>query len=170
MMGGALSVKSELGKGSTFAMTLPLQGIERPSTVTSLPSEGFSQFRGRVLVVDDGEDARRLARELLMGLGVHVETVDDGEQALARLERGKFDLVFMDCQMPKLNGYDATREIRRREGDEQHTTIVALSASVLPDERAHCAEAGMDDYVAKPFSGQDLARVLRRWLPAATLG
>jgi CheY-like chemotaxis protein len=70
--------------------------------------------------------------------------------------------------MPNLNGYDATREIRRREAEHgAHTTIVALSASVLPEERARCAEVGMDDYVAKPFTNRDLERVLQRWLHTA---
>jgi CheY-like chemotaxis protein len=98
-------------------------------------------------------------------MGCEVEIVGDGKQALARLEEASFDLVLMDCHMPRMNGYDATREIRRREaGNGKHTTIVALSASVLPEERARCMEVGMDDYVAKPFSGKDLQQVLERWL------
>ena len=117
-------------------------------------------------MVEDNEDNQNLAQELLRRMGCAVEIVPDGHQALDKLAHADFDLVLMDCHMPRMNGYDATREIRRREADNggRHTTIVALTASVLPEERARCIEVGMDDYVLKPFSSRDLQRVLERWL------
>ncbi|MDH5675215.1 MAG: ATP-binding protein [Myxococcales bacterium] len=165
LMGGELSVDSEPGRGSRFTMTVMLPVVEHLSTLPIALEPAEASYSGRILVVEDTEDNQRLARELLGRLGCEVEIAGDGESAIERIEGGGYDLVFMDCHMPRMNGYEATREIRRREQDNgRHTTIVALSASVLPDERARCTEVGMDDYVAKPFSGQDLREVLERWL------
>jgi CheY-like chemotaxis protein len=150
-------------------MSLVLRSVERRSTLPA-PAEDHvpRRYHGRVLVVEDNQDTQNLAGEMLRRLGCTVDLVGDGRQALEHMERARYDLVLMDCHMPNLNGYDATQEIRRRElGNGRHTTIVALSASVLPEERARCVAVGMDDYVAKPFSHRDLERVLTRWLVAA---
>jgi len=110
-----------------------------------------------------------LAERMLRHLGCEVDIAADGAIALERLEQGAYDLILMDCHMPNLNGYEATREIRRREADlGKHTTIVALSASVLPEERERCMEVGMDDYIGKPFTRSDLQLVFRRWLRGQT--
>jgi CheY-like chemotaxis protein len=94
-----------------------------------------------------------------------VDLAADGVQALQRLADERYDLVLMDCHMPNMNGYAATEEIRRTEkGNGKHTIIVALSASVLPEERERCVAVGMDGYVAKPFSQRDLQRVLDQWV------
>jgi signal transduction histidine kinase/CheY-like chemotaxis protein len=167
MMGGKLTVASTTGKGSTFTLGLMLQVARRRSTVPVTAEEPSVRFQGRVLLVEDNVDNQSLAQEMLWRLGCDVELAMDGKQALEQLAHGRFDLVLMDCHMPNLSGYDATKEIRRREaGGAAHTTIVALTASVLPEERARCMEVGMDDYVAKPFSKRDLQEVLERWLPA----
>jgi signal transduction histidine kinase/CheY-like chemotaxis protein len=166
LMGGQLKVQSQPGKGSTFSIALVLKTAVRRSTAPA-PADALelSQYSGRVLLVEDNRDNQQLAQEMLTRMGCQVELAADGQQALDRLERDSFDLVLMDCHMANLNGYDATREIRRREnGNGKRTTIVALTASVLPEERARCIEVGMDDYVAKPFSSRDLQLVLDRWL------
>jgi signal transduction histidine kinase/CheY-like chemotaxis protein len=171
LMGGNIELHSEVGKGSTFKLSLPLENVERRSTVPSMavPRE-LARYQGRVLVVEDNEDNQSITHNLLERLGLQVDLVSDGQQALDRLDRTRYDLVFMDCHMPNLNGYDATREIRRREvGGDRHTTVVALTASVLPEERARCVEVGMDDYLAKPFTRRDLEEVLTRWLPGSGL-
>ncbi|HKU43848.1 MAG TPA: ATP-binding protein [Polyangiales bacterium] len=166
LMGGEITLHSELGRGSTFRVRVPLivDDTVKPAAISSYPSRPPKAFDGRVLLVEDNPENRSLALSLLTHFGCSVDFAGDGAEALAKLQEHKFDLVFMDCHMPNLNGYDATREIRRREPDGQHLTIVALSASVLPEERQRCLDVGMDDYVAKPFSRRDLQQVLERWL------
>jgi signal transduction histidine kinase/ActR/RegA family two-component response regulator len=167
LLGGDISAQSEHGQGSTFTLSLVLRVARGRATIPAPPTAiDAVQYDARVLVVEDNEDNQNLAQELLRRMGCAVEIVPDGHQALDKLAQAEFDLVLMDCHMPRMNGYDATREIRRREADNggRHTTIVALTASVLPEERARCIEVGMDDYVLKPFSSRDLQRVLERWL------
>jgi CheY-like chemotaxis protein/anti-sigma regulatory factor (Ser/Thr protein kinase) len=171
MMGGELAVESTPGKGSTFTLAVVLDVARRRSTLPVVAEEPAVRFQGRVLLVEDNVDNQSLAQEMLWRLGCEVELASDGKEALEQLARTRYDLVLMDCHMPNLSGYDATKEIRRREaGGSTHTTIVALTASVLPEERARCMEVGMDDYVAKPFSKRDLQEVLERWLPAGGSG
>jgi signal transduction histidine kinase len=166
LMGGEITLHSELGRGSTFRVRVPMRAQDAQSTrpLSKRPSVAPAEFDGRVLLVEDNPENRMLAVQLLQHFGCRVEFAADGAEALSKLQEQKFDLVFMDCHMPNLNGYDATREIRRREPNGQHLTIIALSASVLPEERQKCIDVGMDDYVAKPFSRRDLQQVLERWL------
>ncbi|HMI90340.1 MAG TPA: ATP-binding protein [Polyangiales bacterium] len=165
LMGGEIKLRSELGRGSAFTMALLLPGVERRSSVPVKASLRPLRYEGRVLLVEDNADTRSIAREMLRRMGCDVELVGDGLEALERLSLESYDLVLMDCHMPNMNGFDATREIRKREADcGRRTTIVALTASVLPEDRALCIEVGMDDYVAKPFSRRDLETVLERWL------
>jgi signal transduction histidine kinase len=166
LMGGEISLHSELGRGSTFQVRVPLRidAAEHAKPLSKRPNLPHAEFDGRVLLVEDNLENRSIAVQLLQHFGCRVEFASDGAEALSKLQEQKFDLVFMDCHMPNLNGYDATREIRKREPDGQHLTIIALSASVLPEERQKCLDVGMDDYVAKPFSRRDLQQVLERWL------
>jgi CheY-like chemotaxis protein len=103
-----------------------------------------------VLLVDDYEVNRQVARVLLTRSGYAVEEASDGRQALAAMARTRFDAVLMDCEMPVLDGYGAAAEIRRREGDGRRTPIIALTASIAPDDVARALAAGMDRHVAKP--------------------
>ncbi|HSP35782.1 MAG TPA: response regulator, partial [Thermoanaerobaculia bacterium] len=123
----------------------------------------------RILVAEDHPVNRKLTVRQLERLGFHAETVENGQQAVEALQRSRYDLVFMDCQMPVMNGFDATDAIRKLEGATRRTPVVALTANALAGDRQRCLDAGMDDYVSKPVSEAELDRVLRRWLPASPI-
>ncbi|MEM1202927.1 MAG: response regulator [Acidobacteriota bacterium] len=118
-----------------------------------------------ILVAEDDAVSRLIAQAQLKAKGYHVDGVADGRAAVQAMEQRAYDLVLMDCQMPELDGYGATREIRRREQGNQRTPIVAFTANTLPGDREKCLEEGMDDYLAKPYSRDELEAVLARWLP-----
>jgi CheY-like chemotaxis protein len=126
------------------------------------------RLAGRVLVVEDQPLNREVANGMLTSLGLRVETANDGQQALARLERERFDIIFMDCEMPVMDGFCAARELRRREGNGPRTPIVALTADVTTTGREACLAAGMDDYLTKPFSREALHNTLTQWLVQST--
>ncbi|MDZ7853695.1 MAG: response regulator [Halomonas sp.] len=125
--------------------------------------------RGRVLIVDDGPVNLTLARQVLERQGLDVETATSGEEALSRLEGGHFDLVLMDIFMPGMDGVETSRLWRDREVDMAHgqrSILVALTANAGDEDRYRFHQAGMDDYLAKPYRPQALADLVRRWLPA----
>ena len=119
----------------------------------------------RVLVVDDTDINRELLRILLEQLGCRVEEAVDGAEALVALAASKYDLVLMDCMMPVLDGYEACRRLRQRElaTGAPRLAVAALTASAINGERARCLAAGMDDYLSKPFTPQQLGELVRRW-------
>ena len=121
----------------------------------------------RLLVADDNLVNRRLALAQLAQIGIQADTVVNGLEALAAMERVSYALILMDGQMPEMDGYLATAEIRRREGKNRHTIIVAMTADALSGDRQRCLNAGMDDYLAKPVKSADLRAVLARWLPTS---
>ncbi|WP_461394194.1 response regulator [Deferrisoma sp.] len=123
-----------------------------------------ARFDARVLLAEDNPTNQVVARGLLEEMGCRVDVVPDGRAAVEAWAEGSYDLILMDCQMPGMSGYDATREIRRRGGT---VPIVALTAHALAGDREACLAAGMDDYLAKPFRRAQLAELLGRWLPAA---
>jgi two-component system, sensor histidine kinase and response regulator len=106
-----------------------------------------------------------VARRLVEKLGYSVDVVTTGTEAVEAVERRLYSLVLMDCQMPEMDGFDATAEIRRRENGITHLPIIAMTAHAVRGDRERCLEAGMDDYLPKPISANDLQAMLSRWAP-----
>ena len=124
--------------------------------------------RGRVLVVEDNEINQLVAQGILEHLGFTVDVAENGQDALEAWARTAYDAVLMDCQMPVMDGFQATGEIRRAEGPLRHTPIIAMTAGAMEGDRERCLDAGMDDYVSKPVAPADVEAALNRWVPVTT--
>jgi CheY-like chemotaxis protein len=120
--------------------------------------------RGHILVVDDNRTNQILAVRLLDWLGYSADVAANGREAVEAAGRHDYGAILMDCHMPEMDGYEATAEIRRREGTVRHLPIIAMTAAVLAEERARCLAAGMDDFIAKPVSLDNVRDTLARWL------
>ena len=171
LMNGSIRVESSPGHGSRFFVELRLpkaQAAAVPARESSRPGAARAQqLSGHVLLVDDHPINQRVAGMLLTRLGLQVSLAAHGAEAVERVREESFDLVLMDCQMPVMDGFEATRQIRawergRRSG--RTLPIVALTANALAGDREACVAAGMSDYLAKPVSGAGLAEVLARHL------
>jgi two-component system sensor histidine kinase/response regulator len=169
--------------GITFCLLRPIRqsqlhdyllsavaGTNPPRPAPLSPPEA-ANLGARILLVEDHPVNRELALELLRVLGCHPAVAVDGREALKAWQETTFDLILMDCLMPEMDGFEATAAIRRleaAEGQRGRTPIIALTAGAIEGDREKCLAAGMDDYVAKPFSRDQLERALRRWLPAGS--
>ena len=171
MMGGAISLDSTPGQGSTFSFTVRLseaKGFVPSEEVKPQARAGsLSANRGHILVAEDNPINQKVALHLLRRLGYSVEVANDGAEAVEKC-RGQypFDLVLMDCQMPIMDGFEATKAIRAFDTPVSHTPIIAFTANALVGERERCLGAGMNDYLAKPINREMLDAVLQRWLKA----
>lgn len=152
------------GRGSgRLRFTLPFE-LGRP-VVAAPPTPVEAPPQGRVLVVEDNLVNRKVAVAVLKRMGLEYDIAGDGEEALAKLAAGDFQLVLMDIQMPKMDGIEATRQIRASaEPRIRDISIVAVTASVLKSDVHICAQAGMDDFLAKPYKNADLIDKVRQWL------
>jgi two-component system sensor histidine kinase/response regulator len=141
-----------------------------PEPRPSVEAGGASgRGRIRVLLAEDNRTNQLYAIRLLERLGCEVAVAANGREAVTVSAGREFDLILMDCQMPEMNGYDASAEIRRQGGQRREVPIVALTANALVGERERCLAAGMNDYLPKPYSRQDLGRMVQRWLPPGTV-
>ena len=192
-MGGTLDFETIPGSGSTFTVLLPWipAPIESPDEVPATTSENIEATepttepthstvaiaentegvegsapptRARVLVVEDNPVNQMVALAQLRKLGLTAEAVDGGRAALEALADRSFDLILMDCQMPDLDGYQTTEQIRGQESDHRRIPIIAVTAHALGEVRERCLAAGMDDYLPKPYTTETLAETLGQWL------
>lgn len=179
LMGGVLTVHSAPGHGSEFAFVLKLETVAASATAPVaesppvLPTEepavtASTFFQGKqVLLVEDNPVNQLVCQETLRQLGVAASVANNGREALEMLAANNYDLVLMDCQMPEMDGYEATRTLRARErkrGQGERLPIIALTAHAMSGDRDKCLEAGMDDYLSKPFQFEEMKALLKRWL------
>jgi CheY-like chemotaxis protein len=157
LMGGQLSLASVVGKGSSFSFTVALPAAASRPLVEELPRPIAPQPGVRVLVAEDNAVSRKVVVALLERLGHQVDTVTNGEEAVTAAATGSYALVLMDCQMPVLDGLAAAEQIRAA---GVNSPIIALTASAAQEDRARALAAGMDDYLAKPYSADQLANLL----------
>jgi CheY-like chemotaxis protein len=144
----------------------PLVGRPAPQLAErdSAPVPGFPSVR--VLVADDNVVNQKVASLTLQRLGLRPDVAANGREAVEMFEMAPYDLIFMDCQMPEMDGYQASREIRRRERANSHVIIIAMTAEAMAGARESCLDAGMDDYIAKPVRRDDLFQLLVKWIPS----
>jgi signal transduction histidine kinase/CheY-like chemotaxis protein len=162
LMGGEAGFENCEGGGSRFYFEAELPAAEKAQRPVS--RENIQARPARILVAEDDKVNRMIAVAFLHHAGHEVDVASDGQEALEACLRGAYDLVLMDCQMPNLDGFEATREIRRREGEGRHLPVVALTASSLAGDREKCLAAGMDDHLGKPIDPEELDATLTRWL------
>ncbi len=174
-MGGEIEVESTLGEGARFWFRIPLPiaeesdaNLEVPATPVKESAEVSSTpvKSAHILLVEDNRVNQMVAKKILETMGLHVTTAANGAEALEH-QGNSYDLIFMDMQMPVMDGYEATRKIRESEsGTGQHRTIVAMTANAMAGDRQRCLEAGMDDYISKPLKVDELKRLIAKWLQA----
>ena len=170
-MGGEIGVDSRAGQGSTFHFTVRLGSSDASGLLTRAAASVPAAARaGRVLLVDDLESNRELARAVLERAGHAVDVAADGAAALAAVQARAYDLVLMDVQMPGMDGMTATRRIRALDGPARGLPIVAMTANVLPAQVAQFRAAGMDDHIGKPFRRDELRAMVARWVVAPETG
>jgi signal transduction histidine kinase/ActR/RegA family two-component response regulator len=173
LMGGQVSVESKLGCGSAFALRLPLQVVAEsapePSNASCLSDLSAPGRVAKVLVVEDNHINRQVAVAFLRKLGCSVEIATNGSAAVGMWREGRYDMVFMDCQMPELDGFAATQAIRAMEDGGERTPIIAMTANAMAGDREACLAAGMDDYLPKPLEIHSMAEAIQRWVRGATM-
>jgi CheY-like chemotaxis protein len=168
-------------RGVQTFLTLParpsqLRGLLDPvDQTTSSPAAAVPQrsiagpVKVRVLLAEDNAVNQKVALIMLKGFGIEADVVATGVEALDALMGVSYDLVLMDCQMPEMDGFEATRRIRERERGSRRLPVVAMTANAMVGDREKCLKAGMDDHIPKPVRVEALHRALTRWLPAGGL-
>ncbi|MGE7991181.1 ATP-binding protein [Pseudomonas sp. NPDC089554] len=168
-MGGQLHAESRMGMGSTFTLEVPLAlASKRLANHVETLDDSLPAGEGRrILLVEDNPVNQSVIEAMLRSLGFEVGVAVDGGQAVELVSQQPFAAVLMDCRLPLMDGYEATRRIRLLPETSQ-LPIIALTANALQGDRERCLAAGMNDYLSKPFKRTDLQRILQRWLPGRT--
>lgn len=170
MMGGTIGVQSQVGVGTEFWFAVHLKAIQEEESKQQesiLPTEipDFSDWTPRILLVEDNSINQRVALGILRKIGLKADVVENGKAAIDVLSKQRFDIVFMDCQMPQMDGYEATRTIRTPSTGvlDPNVLIIAMTAHSMQGDRDKCLRAGMDDYLSKPLQLSAMAQVLAKW-------
>jgi CheY-like chemotaxis protein len=178
MMGGRIKAESRVDQGTKMVVEIPFKKAEsEPHTVIHpTTTETLSTWRegNKVLLVDDNRMNQHLGTTLLSRLGCEVSVAHNGQEAVEMVRQKRFPIIFLDCQMPVMDGYDATREIRRLEAaktnsnltTEKPITIIALTADVTKESRKRCFESGMDDFLHKPVNQGHFREMLTKYAQA----
>lgn len=183
LMQGDIRVESQPGQGSRFYFDIPVKIVETSAAVEPVannsilsdrlpeisvpePMEPSDKTASRILLVEDNKVNQMVAVGLLKKLGYSCVIANHGEEALEQLQHSHFDLVLMDMQMPVMDGITAARRIREMDSAVSKVPIVAVTANVMPEDRQKCLDAGMNDFLSKPFNKEDLAQKIERWLGA----
>ncbi len=162
---GTLTVKSELGKGSTFIVEIPFDLLQDEKHAEAEDESVFIKDL-KILLTEDNEFNVMVARDVLESTipGVHIDVAENGEIAVAKVNSGHYDLILMDIQMPEMDGYDATKAIRQMNGSRTGIPIIAMTANVMKAEVDRCFEAGMNGYISKPFERSELLKQINKVL------
>jgi len=167
LMGGEINLDSDIGQGSTFSFTLPIDLVSEIDLSVNNHSNDTKQFSANILVAEDFQSNQMLISRFLEHHGCSVDVVSNGQKAVIHFKKNHYDLIFMDCQMPTLDGYEATRLIRKYEfsNNTPPIPIIALTAHALKENNEKCLQAGMDSIITKPFSRHDLYQSIEQWIP-----
>jgi len=168
LLGGKLQLESEVGKGSRFFFSIPVTVCEtsKDNVDSDIENNVVTNFNAHVLIVEDNKTNQMLMKMMLDDFGITYDIADDGAIAVEKFSSANYDCILMDENMPNINGIKAAKQIREIEQLEQRkvTPIVAVTANSLSGDRERFIDAGMDDYVSKPYTEEDITRVLKKYL------